>query len=443
MNEQQRTGAILAIGDELILGQKTDTNSAWIADRMTQRSVRIVEHATVDDDEALIARTMRRLAEAADVLVCTGGLGPTADDLARRALALAMGDELVEDKGSVAQIRSWFAGRGREMPEANRVQALRPSRGRSLPNPNGTAPGLAGRIEIDGRGCEVFCLPGPPREMRPMFEADVETALTVEGGRVVRTRMLHTFGLGESEIARRLGELMDRDRDPLVGTTATQGVVTCRVRSQGRSSEAEALRALDDTERLVRERLGGVVFARDGEAEAPLESAVLGLLRSRGERVVVAESCTGGMLGERLTRLPGSSDVFAGGWLTYSNEMKQAQLGVPERVLSEFGAVSEPVALAMARGALAGARGAGGADHALAITGVAGPGGGSEDKPVGSVWIARASGDGTNDARLFRFGGGRGAIRQWSAVTALGMLRLHLDAAPTPLLGQVEPPQDD
>lgn len=442
MGTALRTCAILAIGDELILGQKTDTNSAWIADRMTRRSVRMLEHVTVDDDERTISDAMRRLSRDADVLVCTGGLGPTSDDLTRQSLALAMGDSLVEDPGAIEEIRAWFTGRGREMPEANRVQAMRPARARSLSNPNGTAPGLAALLESHGSVCEVFCLPGPPREMRPMFEAVVEESLVESPDQTLRTRTLHTFGLGESEVARRLGELMDRGREPLVGTTASRGVVTCRVRSQRTSPLEAAVRVLDETERLIRDRLGHTVFS-DDESGSPLERAVLDQLLARRECVVVAESCTGGLLGETLTSLPGSSDVFVGGWLTYSNDMKSSLLGVSPQTLAEFGAVSRPVALAMARGALLAAEPAGGADHALAITGIAGPGGGSEDKPVGSVWIARASGDGTDDARLFRFGGGRQAVRQWSAITAIGLLRLHLAGVTTPLLGQVDPPQED
>ena len=437
-----RTCAILAIGDELILGQKTDTNSAWIADRATRRSVDVLEHVTVDDDIQAIAGAVRRLARSADLIVTTGGLGPTSDDLTRQALGEAMGDPLVEDEDALAAIRSWFEGRGRSMPAANRVQARRPSRARCLPNPNGTAPGLRATLERDDRSCVVFCLPGPPREMRPMFEACVEPLLSPGEGVIVRTRALHTFGLGESEVASRLGELMDRGRDPLVGTTASRGVVTCRLRSRRAASEPDAVRDLDETERDIRRRLGDTVFLV-GENDRPLESHVLDRLRDLGERMVVAESCTGGLLGATLTSQPGSSDAFCGGWVTYTNEMKQALLGVSAQALDTHGAVSRQVALAMARGALLGGESAGGADHALAITGVAGPGGGSETKPVGTVWIARASNDGSDDARRFRFAGDRDAVRQWSAMTALGMLRLHLDGVSTPLLGQVEPNQDD
>ncbi len=443
MSEPHRTASILAIGDELILGQKLDTNSRWIADRLTGRSVRVVEHATVDDDERQIAGALARLVLGADLIVCTGGLGPTADDLTRRGLALAMGEELVEDADAVGEIESWFRGRGRDMPETNRGQAMRPESARRLTNLNGTAPGLAGTIRDGERRCEVYCLPGPPGEMRPMYEAEVEASLRPEAGRVVRTRMMHTFGLGESEVARRLGELMERGRTPLVGTTASGGVVTCRLRFDAGASEDEAEAALGQTERLVREHLGEAVFATGGEADGALERCVVGLLRSRSERLVVSESCTGGLLGEMVTRVPGASGVFVGGWLTYTDAMKTAQLGVQAELVREHGAVSGPVALAMARGALLGAEAAGGSEHALAITGIAGPGGGTKDKPVGTVWIALASSGETDDVRMFRFGGGREAVRAWSARTALGLLRLRLAGVCTPLLGQVDPPQGD
>ncbi|MEZ6243406.1 MAG: competence/damage-inducible protein A [Phycisphaerales bacterium] len=431
-----RTAAVLAIGDELILGQKTDTNSAWISDRLTSHGVRVVEHVTVADDMPRLVATMQRLCGGVDLLVMTGGLGPTADDLTREGLAAAMGEPLVEDAAALAQIETWFKGRGRAMPEPNRVQALRPASARCLENPNGTAPGLAGSLKIDGNACDVFCLPGPPNEMTPMFEAFVTPAIRAREGAVVATRAIHTFGLGESDIAARLGPLMNRDRNPLVGTTASLGVVTCRLRFEGDASEVEATEALDKTERVIRGRLGDVIFAIGGEQGEALARAVIDRLRARGERLVLVESCTGGLLGQTITRIPGSSDVLLGGWITYSNEMKSATVGVRKETLDLVGAVSREVAVEMAEGGLAASVAAGGAQHALAITGVAGPGGGSDGKPVGTVWIARASSGEATDVRRFRFRGGRDAVRRWSANTALGMLRLQLDGVEMRLLGQ-------
>jgi nicotinamide-nucleotide amidase len=446
------TAALLSIGDELALGQTLDTNTAWMADRLFSVGVRVVEHATVEDDLGLITDALGRLGELADLVVCTGGLGPTADDLTRQAVAGVLADELVEDPGSVAHLEKWFAGRAGGLPAINRVQALRPASASSLDNPNGTAPGI--RARDDARGAEIFCLPGPPHEMKPMFERFVAPfAQTLTRG-VTHARLMLTFGLGESRIAEILGDLMDRDREsrglPVIGTTASLGVVTCRIRGTG-PDHAGALRALDDGEAAIRARLdgagaGGIVFDRrdlasgdPGEIRDALPAAIVKMLRDRGERLAVVESCTGGLLGGAVTGIAGSSDVFVGGWQTYSNEMKQAMVGVPEALLAQHGAVSAPCALAMARGALArlasdGIR----CEHALSVTGIAGPGGGTDAKPVGTVWIGHAAADGTAEARRFVFRGGREAIRGWSVRAALGMLRLGLLGIDTDLLAQHE-----
>lgn len=440
--------AILAIGDELILGQSLDTNSQWIAQRLLERGVRPVRHVTVEDDAGVIAGEIGRAAAEADVVIVTGGLGPTADDCTREGLARAMGDRLEEDAEALRTIEAWYAGRGSPMPATNRVQALRPSRARCMENGNGTAPGLAGVVGE----AEVYCLPGPPREMRPMFERFVAEGL--RPARSVRTRLLRTFGLGESRAAEMLGGLMDRGRNPLVGTTASVGVVTVRMRWEGETGDDSGARLLDETEGLVREALGPAVFTPPGgDGEADLPEVVLALLRERGERVAVVESCTGGLVGEMLTEVAGSSAAFAGGWITYTNAMKAAQVGVEEGLFPEVrpgaaGAVSGEVARAMAEGGLAravwslgaqsGAGSGSGVDHALAITGIAGPEGGSGAKPVGTVWICRVSRDGSWDCRRFVFAGERSAVRSWSAVTALGMLRLKLAGTDMPLLREQE-----
>jgi nicotinamide-nucleotide amidase len=438
----QTTAAILSIGDELALGQILDTNSQWIADRLLTLGVRTAEHLTVDDDLASLTEAIRRLAERHALLVCTGGLGPTADDLTRQALAAAMGETLIEDPDALAHIEAWFAGRG-GMPATNRVQALRPRSSRCLPNPHGTAPGLAAVLG----SARVFCLPGPPHEMTPMFESFVAPEVATRD-RAVRTRTVLTFGLGESRVAEILGPLMDRDRPsrglPLVGTTASRGVVSCRLRVEAPTAE-QADAALDATEAEVTALLGPAVFDRRDPAsgDSPdiadaLQRALLALLRGRGERIAVVESCTGGLIGAELASVPGSSEAFAGGWVTYSNEMKIA-LGVPREIIERHGAVSGTCAIAMARAGLERAHAADpSCAHAVAVTGIAGPGGGSEDKPVGTVWIAVAGLDGPAEARRFRFRGGRDAVRGWAARAALGLLRLRLIGREMPLLGEVE-----
>lgn len=432
MASEHRTAAILSVGDELVLGQSLDTNSRWLSRRLFELGIVPVEHATVPDDRATHAEALRRLAARADLIVCTGGLGPTADDLTRAALADATADVLVEDSVALSSIEAFLAARGRGVSPLNRTQALRPSRSEWLENAHGTAPGLAASIG----NCDVLCVPGPPAEMIPMFEAHCVPRLRPAAGRALRTRSLHCVGLGESDLAERLGALMARDRNPTVGTTASGGVVSVRVRAVA-ASENEADRLLADDEDKVRRIAGPHLFGADGETIA---GAVIGELIRRGRGLAVAESCTGGLLGAMLTQVPGASAVFRGGWIVYDNRAKTADLGVPASMLGPGGpgAVSALVAAAMAEGALS--RGADrGADTALAITGIAGPDGGSAEKPVGTVYIALAQSGVPTDVRRFSMVGDRESIRRWSALSALAMLWMHLRGAPTTrLLRQVD-----
>lgn len=410
--------AIVSIGDELILGQTLDTNSRYAAGELTSLGYVVNEHCTLPDDEAAIAEALLRLCARCALVIVTGGLGPTADDLTRQALARAMGEALVVDERSLALIEAWYAGRGRAMPEPNRVQALRPVSSRMIDNDNGTAPGVAAMV---GR-CHVLCFPGPPRELRPMLAR--ELALLPAPGGSVTTRVLGTFGLGESVVAERLGAQMNRDRNPLVGTTASGGIVSVRLRWTGHSGDGEA--ALDEAEAAVREALGPVVFAR----ERSLAEHVLSRLAACGETLAVVESCTGGLLAAGLTEVPGASAVFLGGLLTYSNDLKMHLADVDAALLEEHGAVSEACSLAMAEGARRRTH----ATHAVSVTGIAGPGGGSEAKPVGTVWIGLASARQQTIAAQFRFPGERASVRMWSVVSGLGLLRCRLDGVETPML---------
>ncbi|MEQ8850763.1 MAG: CinA family nicotinamide mononucleotide deamidase-related protein [Phycisphaerales bacterium] len=433
-----RRAAVISIGDELVLGQSLDTNARWLSDALLACGVRVHEHVTVPDDHVAIARTIERTMKWASIVIVTGGLGPTEDDMTRPALAEVLGEALVEDEAAAARLTRIFAARDPGVRTRNLVQALRPASARCIPNERGTAPGLDCTAHVDGRDVTIFALPGPPSEMTPMFDAHVRPGLAATGP-VIRTRRVHTMGLGESDVAARLGDVMRRDRNPLVGTTASGGAVTCRIRFEGDASIATA--ALDDAERIVREVVGPYVIGVDGE---DVERATLAALVDSGGRLVTVESCTGGLLGSRITAIPGSSAAYEGGWQTYSNEMKAALVGVPADMLATHGAVSAPVARAMARGGLEripNSRRAPGA-HALAITGIAGPGGGSPEKPVGTVWIARASrqdGALTDDVRRFVFRADRDGVRERSARFALLMLLLHLRGeAAAPLLWEQE-----
>lgn len=411
-----RRAWIISIGTELTLGQCVDTNAGWLARELAGLGIRCERHVTVPDESSAIRDAFQQAATTSDLIVATGGLGPTDDDLTRAALAQAAGVELVTDADSVEQIRGFFTRRGREMPERNQVQALRPRTARAIANICGTAPGI--RMEFNGTPCYV--LPGVPSEMETMFRASVAPELGVAtAGRVLRHRALRCFGLHEAGIGERLRDLMAAGRNPTVGTTAELGVISVRINADGETEQA-AESLLDATEAEVCRRLGSVVFGRDADT---LASVVGAKLAARGETLSTAESCTGGLIAKLLTDVPGSSAYFAGGAVTYANELKEKLLGVPSGLLSTVGAVSEPVVRAMARGA----QDAFGSTYALAVTGIAGPAGGTAEKPVGLVFLGLATPAGVSACEM-RFGSdsSRSVIRERAARTALNLLRARL-----------------
>lgn len=402
------TTAILSIGDELTLGQKLDTNAQWLSSQLSSRGVVPRVHITLADGLVDLTERIKVLAQTHDLVVMTGGLGPTADDLTRLAMADAMGDELVEDAEALAALINRFERAGRTMAEANKVQALRPVNAQCLPNPMGTAPGLHATIG----NCDVYCLPGPPRENRPMFENHLLPNLRPE--RLVLTRVLPTVGVGESTVADLLGDLMSRDRNPLVGTTASSSIVSVRMRYEG-SDETEGQRLLAETEAEVRRIIGEHIFANQDQS---LAKTVVELMIEQDKTLATVESCTGGMIGQEITDIHGSSAAYVGGFVTYTNQMKVEQVGVSQHSLNEHGAVSRDVCLEMALGG----KERSGADYSVSVTGIAGPGGGTEDKPVGTVWIGLVGPDGNVDVRRFMFAGNRSLIRSRSATMALAML---------------------
>lgn len=417
-----RRAAVLSVGDELVLGTALDTNSRDVSVALRECGLDVVEHRTVADDRAAIVDAIRMLAARVEVLVCTGGLGPTDDDLTREALndVIDPGAAQVEDPAARADVEAWFAGRGRAMPANNLRQALRPRSARILRNLGGTAPGLAASVG----SCRAFFLPGPPREMLPILEADVLPAVRLPGEPPIAKRTLGSFGIGESALAELLGDRMRRGREPSVGTTASGSVVSVQVVARG----PDAARRADDEVAACAAIAAPYGF---GAAETTLAAAVLAELRSRGKVLAVAESCTGGMAGAMLTAVPGSSDAFLGGWITYSDEQKVRQLGVPGATIAAHGAVSGETVHAMARGACERS----GASIAVAVSGVAGPGGGSAAKPVGTVWICvHDASAGTARARRFEFPGHREIVRDRAAKTALQLVRWTLRGEDAPIL---------
>lgn len=426
--------AIISIGDELMLGQTIDTNAAWLSAELAGRGIVTIEHRTIGDDRAALAETVRRLASKVDLLILTGGLGPTADDLTREALADALtpGQALVRDAVAVKRLERWFSTHGNPMPKSNLKQADQPAGTQMLANPHGTALGIAGRLGA----CRVFALPGPPAEMMPMLLEQVVPALEQPlSGDVVLTEAVYAYGLGESAGAERLGSLMDRGREPLVGTTVSESILAARIVARG--PQASARRALDRTMAVVKQKWHPFVF---GCADESLASAVGELLRTGQRTLTTAESCTGGLLGKMIVDVAGSSDYYLGGWVTYTDELKQSCLAVPRTVLRDHGAVSEPTVRAMAEGALK----ASGADYSLAITGIAGPDGETPDKSLGTVFLGLGhpvEGELHTWVRQFAFPGDRWAVRDRAAKSALQMLRFTLlgVSLDTYLLWEVHP----
>jgi nicotinamide-nucleotide amidase len=411
-----RRAWLISIGTELTLGQSVDTNAAWLAEQLAGLGIRAERHVTVADDLSAIRDTLTQAAQAADLIIVTGGLGPTEDDLTRQALADAAGVELQSDPACLAQIRAFFERRRRKFTEHNSVQALVPRTGRAIENHCGTAPGIF--IEIEGTPCHA--LPGVPFEMKEMFtRAVLPHVRAAAAGRIIRSRRLNCFGPGESDIGEQLRDLMTPGHNPQVGTTAELGIIGVRLNAEAETANA-AETLLDHAEAEVRARLGKVVFGRNADT---LASVVGARLVARGETLCTAESCTGGLIAKLLTDTPGSSDYFVGGAVTYSNELKQQALGVSAGMLDEFGAVSEPVARAMAIGA----RERFAATFALAVTGIAGPDGRTPDKPVGLVHFGLAGPDGVTTREL-RLGSDapRHVIRARAARCALNLLRLAL-----------------
>ena len=405
---------IIAVGNELVSGQIIDSNSAYLSARLGERGIAVAAHWTVPDDREQIASAIARAARSAGLVLVTGGIGPTADDLTRHSLADAMGVDLQINEECLRNLEAFFADRDRyrKMHPSNRVQAMIPAGAEPLDNRLGTAAGIAAHL---GQA-DVYVMPGVPSEMRDMYDKQVASRLP-SGDGVIRHRILHTFGAAESDIGAELGEIMDRGRNPLVGTTAAAGLVSVRIAASGRTAD-EADRLAEQTARQIRGRLGELVI---GEGDETLASVVGDQLRRLGQTLATAESCTGGMLGAMLTDTPGASDYYLGGAVAYANRIKRDILGVDEALLEQFGAVSEQAAAAMADGCRE--RFAG--DWAMAITGIAGPAGGTDAKPVGLIYIAVAGPDHA-DVHRHIFPGVRELVRRRAALAGLNWLRLAL-----------------
>jgi nicotinamide-nucleotide amidase len=407
---------ILTIGDELLRGEIVDTNKSFLSDRLLRFDVETRFHSSVCDDPADMTDAFRRAAERADVVLVSGGLGPTRDDITLEVLARSFGRELRRHEPSLAAIRAFFAGLGREMSPSNEKQAFLPDGAEALPNPVGTAPGCM--LEV-GRSV-FFCLPGVPRELVRMMDAEVLPRLTARlrpaGAGVMRAVLLRTFGMGESTLE---DELKDLAREEGVALGFRTAFPDNFLRPVARAaSEAEAKARLERVCDSIQARLGPLVYGRDDET---LELVLGRLLAQRKLTLAVAESCTGGLLAQRISAVPGASRYFRGGVVAYANEAKRDLLGVQGPLLAAHGAVSAPVARAMAEGA----RSRFGADLAVSTTGISGPDGGTAEKPVGLVFVGFADASGS-DAYEFLFPFDRERHRLVTSQVALDWVRRAL-----------------
>lgn len=406
---------IIATGTEILLGQTLNTSAHYLTGKLSELGIEVDYHTTVGDNLERLEQVLHQAITRSELVLTIGGTGPTVDDMTKELVAKVLGLKMQLDPKSLERIQSFFSSRGSVMPKTEEKEAYFPEGCKILNNDHGTAPGAI----IQHQGKTVVILPGPPTEMKPMFDRDVLPALEElisNSTRRIYSRVVKVFGLGESEIEEHLQDLMGKTQ-PGVTLLAKQSEMHIRLVVRN-GNEREAMQVLDQTERSIRERLGARVFGTNDETMLKI---VNDALRSRQVTISTAESCTGGLLGATLTQEPGSSEIYLGGVVSYSNTLKEKFLAVKSQTLKEFGAVSAETAREMATGV----REQTGSDLAVGITGIAGPGGGSDGKPVGLVYIGFAAPEGVQ-ATKFQFHGQRESIRQLSVMAALDLVRKYM-----------------
>ena len=405
---------IVAVGSELLTPGKTDTNSLSLTAELNGIGIEVVRKTVAGDDRERLAGILREAAGRSAIVIVTGGLGPTEDDVTRDAAAAALGRKLVFSEELCEAIRARFRSFGRKMTEVNKRQAYVLEGAEVLANPRGTAPGQW----LDTGSAIVALLPGPPRELVPMFREECIPRLRAKfPARVIRTRLLRATGIGEGDLDATISPVYSRYRNPVTTILASSGDIQIHLRANA-DTEAEAEMLLDEVAGQIIPLLGDKLYSRNGD---PLEAVIGNTLREQGQTLSVAESCTGGLLGGRITSVPGSSDYFRGGFLAYADETKTELLGVSADLIAALTAVSEEVARAMADGAKRRAH----TDYALSVTGYAGPDGGTKEHPVGTVFVGLATPEGCEVRRL-RLPGDRDRVRNFAVQNALNLLRLAL-----------------
>ena len=407
-----RRASVINVGNELLSGQTVSTNAAYLGEQLLSIGIPVVSTYIIGDEIESIVRSFNLAFNDADLVIATGGLGPTDDDLTRQALAKLLGSKLQLQEELLQRIETFFTSRNRQMSSRNKVQAYIPAGTKALANNLGTAPGIMAELKSKA----LYALPGVPLEMKQMFEESVLPELKkLSDKQAIVVRKLRCFGTGESNIAELLGDIMDRGRNPLVNCTVSHGVITLHIIATAKD-KSRAQRMVAKDEKFLRHKLGELLY---GTGEQTLAEVVGEKLAQQKQTIAVAESCTGGCIAKLVTDIPGASRYFTYGWITYSNGAKISELGVPADLIEQHGAVSGQVAEAMARGA----RKRAGTTFAIGVTGIAGPTGASEQKPVGLVYISVDSDSGCSTKR-FIFHHDRVSIRLRAAQTALNMVRL-------------------
>ena len=401
---------ILAVGTELLMGQIVNTNAQYLTKRLNDVGVNVYYHSVVGDNPIRLKECLRLALSRSDVVITTGGLGPTKDDITKETVAEIMGMKLVRHEETFRNIRCFFERVNRKMMNNNTKQADIPEGCIIIQNNNGTAPGCL--IEKDGK--TIIMLPGPPKEMIPMFEETIYPYFEKKTGQIIGSRMLKVFGIGESEMEMKILDLIEAQSNPTIAPYVNMGEVVIRVTARGKNYY-EAMEMINPVIERIKERLGSDLYAYNGET---LEETVVQLLIGKGISISTAESCTGGMLASKLVNVPGVSNVFANGFITYSNQSKVDVLGVDPDVIKTYGTVSKETAIEMVKGLVKNTATRAG----ISITGIAGPDGGTPEKPVGSVYVAVML-DGEIDTMALKLNGDRERVRHMACLNAMNMLR--------------------
>lgn len=396
------TAEIICVGNELLYGDTLNTNTQYLSQQLAMIGIEVKYQLVVGDDEPILLDALQLASKRSDIILLSGGLGPTYDDLTKKTVAKALGQPLVLDQPSIEAIKGYFERVGRVMSNGKDKQAYRPSGGVCLLNDNGTAPG----IYVCQNQTHYFCLPGPPSELIPMYQAQVKSKLSSLTNKQITSTIYSLAGIGESALVKEIGHIMDHSDNPRIAPYLKTGMVNIRVTAMTETVD-EGKVMLETARAQLMPLIGAYVYTETGE---DVETVLVKGLKEAHMTIATAESCTGGLMSSRIVNVPGASDVFMNGFITYSNEAKSKLIGVDPTLIGDYGAVSEEVALAMAEGV----RKVSESSIGVAITGVAGPTGGSLEKPVGTVYIATAGGRG-NIVRRYQFNGNRQKIREISA----------------------------